>query len=70
MTEIVKVQVSRLKTNAQAIISPRENAAKITHQKLEPAALRAMNGSAKAFFKASWLDGKWKLGRKVQDEAW
>ena len=68
--EVVKVQVSRMKANAPAVISPKENAARITQQKLDAAVLRAMNGQAKGYFKASFIDGRWKLGRKVADESW
>ncbi len=68
--EIVKVQRSLLKKAALAIVSPRDRVERVTHQKLDAAAERAMNGIAKAFFKASFVDGKWKLGRKVRDEDW
>ena len=68
--EIVKVLVSKLKTNAPAVISPKENIRRVTTQKLDPAVLRALNGQTKGYFKASFVDGKWRLGRKVQDENW
>ena len=33
--------------------------------------LRAVNGSYKAYFRATWApDGGWEIGERVEDQAW
>ena len=68
--EIVKVQTSLMKRDAPAIVSAKDDVRRSTLQKLDAKSRQAMNGAAKAFFKASFVNGKWKLWRKVEDQDW
>lgn len=82
MIEIVKVQVALMPKGAPALIIPKDCAAKIAEvghmqgggriqtRKLDADTLRALNGDSKGYFKASFVGGRWKLGRRVQDQDW
>jgi len=67
--EIVKVQMSRLKANAPAIITPvNGDVRRQTAQRLTPDVVRGLGGNTTAYFKASFVDGKWQLRRQVSHQ--
>lgn len=74
--EIVKVEVV---IGGRALVYPRECAGgpidkqadrRMKDQKLDEASLRALNGDRQMYCKASWVEGRWKLGRRLPDQRW
>jgi hypothetical protein len=39
-------------------------------QALGPKHREALNGDLKGFFEAEFIDGRWKLGKRIEDQGW
>jgi hypothetical protein len=69
--EYIKVTVPKLPADAKAIIQPKEDAARrTTQQALDDTTKRQLNGDATGYFKASWVGGRWQIGRRLPNQDW
>lgn len=67
--EVVKVALHATDGGVRALIYPKDRQ-RTKEQKLDEAARRALAGDRCGHFKGSWVDGKWKLGRRLPDQGW
>jgi hypothetical protein len=69
--EVVKATVVHAGPHREMVlIVPREDDARIRRQALVQPIVRALNGDRAAYFKASFIGGRWKLGRRLPDQGW
>ena len=67
--EIVKVQVPLGGMGTDVLIYA-ENRDRIQMQRPSGELLRQIGGRPKAYFRAKWKDGRWRIGQRVGDQPW
>jgi hypothetical protein len=70
---IVKVQLPQATNTpelADVALIYGEGRARMTQQRLDPATRAAMGGDDKAFFEATYREGSWRIGARVEDCPW
>ena len=73
MKAIVKVQVPLMTSNptpgSRGLVYA-ENRKFMIEQDFPDDVVKAMAGDPKAFFEAEFVDGVWKIGKRVKQESW
>jgi len=70
MPDIVKVQLPLSTDDDNLALVYEEGRKRMVRQPLDPATRTAMGGDVKAFFYAQYFDGRWAIGRRVNDRDW
>jgi len=70
--EIVKATITPAGSSREVVlVTPRDAMdARVRRQALPDKLRRAFNGDRTAYFKASFMGGRWKLDRRLPDQGW
>lgn len=68
-SEIVKIQVPLMPRNGLALIYD-QNHERTEFRRVDTKIREALAGDPKGYFKAKFIQGKWVIGKRVDDQPW